>query len=184
MNSAQRWLLFGWVALAAVVAAAPTPAAKKSDPWEHVRFFLGRWEGDSQGEPGTGKSTREYAFTLGGRFIEVRNESVYPAQEKNPKGERHEDRGMISYDRAQKKLVYRQFHLEGFVNHYVLDSISEDGKTIVFVAATIENIPAGFRARETWTRVGDDEFTETFELAEPGKEFGKYSEAHFRRVKP
>ena len=88
----------------------------------------------------------------------------------------------MSYDRAAKKLVLRMFTVEGFVNHYVLDSVSADGSTVVFTTVAIENIPAGFRARETYTKVGDDEFNELFEIAEPGKEFGKYSGAHFRRV--
>lgn len=76
------------------------------------------------------------------------------------------------------------FTVEGFVNHYVLDSVSPDGRTVVFVSAALENIPSGFRARETYTKVSDDEFTELFEIAEPGKEFEKYSGAHFIRVKP
>ena len=53
----------------------------------------------------------------------------------------------MSYDKAAKKLVLRQFHVEGFVNHYVLESVSEDGRTIVFVTAAIENIAPGFRGR-------------------------------------
>jgi hypothetical protein len=176
-------LLCGGLALpcGAQAPASPTPA-KKADPWQHVRVLLGSWEGESRGQPGTGRSERAFALTLQDRFVRVDNKSTYAPQEKNPKGEVHEDRGMMSYDRALKKLVFRQFHIEGFVNHYVLDSISADGRTLVWVTAAIENIPAGWRGRETWTRVSDDEFTEVFELAEPGKEFARYSEARFRRV--
>lgn len=177
-------LLLGLLTLTAATAVGQEAPVKRPDPWAPVRFLLGRWAGESQGQPGAGKSEREYAFTLNNRFIEVRNQSVYPPQEKNPKGEHHEDRGMMSYDRAAKKLVLRQFHTEGFVNHYVLDTVSADGRTVVFVAHTIENLPAGFRARESYTQTGADTFTEVFEVAEPGKEFEKYSEAHFTRVKP
>jgi Domain of unknown function (DUF6597) len=35
---------------------------------------------------------------------------THPPQEKNPKGEAHEDVGFISYDEAAQKLVLRQFH--------------------------------------------------------------------------
>ena len=38
--------------------------------------------------------------------------------------------------------MLRQFHIEGFVNQYKLESISADGKTIVFISEAIENIPA------------------------------------------
>lgn len=161
--------------------ATPFGPAKKADPWQPVRPLLGSWEGDVQGEPGSGKSERVYRLTLNDRFIQVDGRSTYPPQEKNPKGEVHEDVGFISYDKAARKLVLRQFHIEGFVNQYVLESISEDGRTIVFLTAAIENIPAGWRGRETWRIVSDDEFVETFALAEPGKEFATYSETRFRR---
>jgi hypothetical protein len=60
---------------------------------------------------------------------------------------------------------------------------NKDSKIIVFTSESIENIPAGFRARETYKILGPAEFTEVFEIAEPGKEFELYSEAHFRREK-
>jgi hypothetical protein len=181
--AARTLLLLATLLTSAVFGAdAPAPAAKP-DPWKPLRVLIGKWEGDVQGEPGTGKATREYAFTLNNRFIHITNQSIYPPQEKNKKGEVHDDIGYISYDKAAKKLVMRQFHVEGFVNHYVLDSISEDGRTIVFVTAAIENIPPGFRGRETYRIISDDEFIEKFAMAEPGKDFSTYSETHFRREK-
>lgn len=161
--------------------AAEAAKAAKPDVWAPFRVFIGEWEGESRGDPGVGVSTRTYAFALGNRFIRVSNTSVYPPQEKNPKGETHEDAGFVSFDRGAKKFVFRQFHTEGFVNHYVQESVSEDGRTLVFVTTAIENIPPGWRGRETYRVLGDDEFTETFELAEPGKDFAVYSEARFKR---
>lgn len=90
---------------------------------------------------------------------------------------------MMSFDKARKSFVFRQFHIEGFVNQYVMTSSSADGKTIVFTSESIENIPAEFRARETYKILGPDEFTEVFEIAEPGKDFEVYSEGHFKRKK-
>jgi D-arabinose 1-dehydrogenase-like Zn-dependent alcohol dehydrogenase len=66
---------------------------------------------------------------------------------------------------------------------HAMTSSSADGKTIVFTSESIENIPAGYRARETYKILGPDEFTETFEIAEPGKDFEIYSEGHFKRKK-
>jgi hypothetical protein len=54
---------------------------------------------------------------------------------------------------------------------------------IVFVSAAIENIPAGWRARETYRFTGPDEFSGTFEVAAPGKDFEVYSEARLTRQK-
>ena len=78
--------------------------------------------------------------------------------------------------------MFRQFHTEGFVNTYVQQPTGDD-KTIVFVSEAIENIPPGYRARETYTILNRDEFTERFEIAEPGKEFELYSEARLMRVR-
>lgn len=86
----------------------------------------------------------------------------------------HEDIGYISVDRTRKRLVLRQFHVEGFVNQYVENPSSSSG-TISFASETIENIPAGYRARETNTMLGADEFEEVFEIAEPDKAFDVYS---------
>jgi hypothetical protein len=162
-------------------STAPSATPKKADPWQPVRTLVGKWEGEASGQPGSGKSEREYRFTLKDRYIQITSKTTYPPQEKNPKGEVHEDVGFFSHDKIAQKLVLRQFHIEGFVNHYVLESISEDGRTLVFVTAAIENIPIGWRGRETYRIVSDDEFIETFALAEPGKEFATYSETRFRR---
>jgi hypothetical protein len=144
--------------------------------------FLGRWRGTSEGRPGQGAVEREYTRILNSRFVRLENLSVYPPQERNPKGERHEDLGIFSVDRSRKRIVFRQFHVEGFVNQYVHDPQSADG-TLVFVTETIENIPDGWRARETYRLLGADEFEEVFELSEPGKPFEVYTRTRLKRIR-
>jgi hypothetical protein len=156
-------------------------AASKADPFAPLHFFVGAWRGDQSGEPGHGISERTYAFVLNGRFLQVNNTSTYPAQEKNKAGEVHHDMGMIGYDKARRKFVFRQFHTEGFVNTYIQED-GGDPKKLVFVSESIENIPPGWRARETYLLLNDNEFIERFELAEPGKDFTLYSEAHLKRI--
>ena len=153
-----------------------------ADTFDRVGFLVGRWHGTTEGQPGKGTVQREYSRVLNGRFIRVRNRSEYEPQPKNPKGEIHEDEGFISFDRSRKALVFRQFHTEGFVNQYIESSESVPAK-IVFTSEAIENIPAGWRARETYQAFGADEFEEVFELAEAGKPFEMYSRTRFRRVK-
>ncbi len=156
---------------------------KKASRWDPIKFLVGEWEGTSHGQAGQGKVTRDYAFVLEGRFLQARNKSVYPPQEKNPKGEVHQDWGLFSYDRGRQRLVLRQFHVEGFVNQYVQDT-SPDARSTVFVSEAIENIPKGWRARETYILMNENEFIERFELAEPGKDFDLYSESRlFRKTK-
>ena len=89
---------------------------------------------------------------------------------------------VISYDRARQRYIFRQFHTEGFVNTYMQEPTT-DAKKLVFVSEAIENIPAGYRARETYAILNDDEFTERFEIAEPGKDFELYSQARLKRIR-
>jgi hypothetical protein len=146
-----------------------------------IKPFIGKWQGASEGQPGNGTLTREYRLVLGDRFIEETNRSIYPPQDKNAKGEVHEHRSFFSFDRTKKTVIFRQFHTEGFVNQYALEPSSKPG-VLVFVSEAIENIPAGFRARETYTLIGADEIEEVFEIAEPGKDFVLYSKARLKRV--
>jgi hypothetical protein len=167
-----------------IVAALITPSVgaaqsvNASDVWAPLRFLIGTWEGTSSGQPGNGTVLRECRFVLRERFIECRNTSTYPVQEKNPKGEVHEDIAYLSYDRNSKSFKMRMFHVEGFVTEYV--AIPSGSPEIVFNSGTLENIPAGWRARETW-RITGDSFVEVFELAAPEKGFTQYSETRLTR---
>jgi hypothetical protein len=181
MHNVATYVLCLTLLAAPTAAVAPQPALAEPDRFQALHFFLGTWEGEGKGQPGKSQVSREYALVLDGRFIEVRNRSFYPPQEGNP-GEDHRDIGFISFDSARGRHVLRQFHVEGFVNQYVHESTSEDGNTLTFVTEAIENVPAGFRARETYILLGPDELLERFELAEPGKDFELYSETRLRRV--
>lgn len=174
-----RLLVVAW---ALAIGVAEAQSTLPPDPFASVAFLIGRWEGTSEGQPGKGTLRREYERALNGRFLRVRNRSEYPAQEKNPKGEIHEDEGYVSFDRSRKKLVLRQFHVEGFVNQYVEDEGSTATR-VSFTTEAIENIPPGWRARETYVVHGPDAVEEIFELAEAGKPFEVYSRAQLRRVK-
>jgi hypothetical protein len=167
--------------LAVAVLIGPGLASGQS-PLQPLDFLIGRWEGTSDGRPGEGTVEREYTRVLNSRFVQLRNRNVYPAQPRNPKGEVHEDWGIFSFDNARKRIVLRQFHVEGFVNQYVAEGESKPG-TLVFVSEAIENIPAGWRARETYIVHGPDEFEEIFEMAGPGKPFERYSGARLKRVR-
>ena len=143
--------------LGPALLSATWQAAAPRDALAPVAPLVGRWSGTTEGQPGKGTVEREYERILGARFIQARNRSTYPPQEKNPKGEVHEDLGIFSFDSARKRIVLRQFH--------------------------IENIPAGWRARETLVFSGPDQVEEIFELAEPGKDFEVYSRNRLTRVR-
>jgi THAP4-like, heme-binding beta-barrel domain len=157
-------------------------SSKPDSVWLPMIAFLGKWEGTGNGVPGIGKYERSYRFILDQKYIRIRNSSVYPPTDKNPKGEVHQDIGYISYDKSRRTFVLRQLHIEGFVNQYLLDSLSADGKTMVFESEAIENIPRGWRARESYQFSSEHEFTEVFELAAPGKPFEVYTRATLKKL--
>lgn len=157
--------------------------SKKDSIWLPMKTFLGEWEGEGEGESGKGKYKRTYELVLNSNYIEVKNESSYPPSKNFPIGEVHQDQGFISYDKGQKKFKLRQFHIEGFVNKYTMESISSDKKHIIFISEEIENIPNGYRARETYHFKNENEFEEIFEIAEPNKDFEVYSKAILKKVK-
>jgi hypothetical protein len=150
--------------------------------WMPFKPFIGTWTGTGEGVDGKGTYERTYQFVLNKKYIEVKNKTIYPVSKEQPKGYVHEDVGYISNDKTRKTFVFRQFHGEGFVNQYILDSLSADKKTLVFLSEAIENIPEGWRARETYI-LQDKQLTEIFNLAEPNKGFEPYTKATLKRKK-
>ena len=116
----------GLLAIAWVLIPSHLPASEQqpqpADPLKAVAWLIGEWSGTSEGQPGRGTVERQYERALGGRFIRAKNRVVFPATEKAPKGDVHEDQGWFSFDRSRKRVVLRQFHGEGFVNQYQPDT--------------------------------------------------------------
>jgi hypothetical protein len=158
-------------------------AVAQSDRWSPVRVFEGKWEGSITGKPGKQFSSREYQFVLHDTFLSQRDHSVYEAKSPDAAPKVRDDFGYFSYDTFLKKIVWRQFHSEGFVNEYSLDSVGADGKSLEFVTVRIENLAPGWRARKSYHVLSSDEIEETFSLAPPGKDFDVYTVTHLRRVK-
>ena len=170
-------------ALTVLTSLAARQPEKPQDVWLPFKFFVGTWEGRGEGQPGVSRGRQEWGLVLGGKYLQVKNESRFDLQEKNPKGEVHEDWGFISYDRMRKLYVFRQFHVEGFVNQYVCTGPSADGKTFVFDSEAIENVPSGFKARLTYRILDENGFEQTFDLAPPGQEMACYSKGTMKRTK-
>ena len=165
-----------------IAVALAIGAFGQSDPWAPLRVFEGKWEGPTSGKPGKGSTSREFRFEMNGRFLSQRDHSEYQPADPAAKPFVHEDFGFFSYDRDLKKVVWRQFHSEGLVNEYTLESVSADGKSLEFVTTHIENLP-GFRAKKLYRVLSADEIEETFLLAMPGADFAVYTLAHLKRVK-
>jgi hypothetical protein len=172
----MRFMLVVILALPALVMAQ---TGEEADVWAPLRPLVGEWEGSGAG--GGSQVEARYNFVLGEKFLEARHRAVFAPDEKNPQGEVHEDWGLISYDHNRKKFVFRQFHVEGFVNRYVLDSLSTDGRTLIFLSEDVENGPPGTRAKLHLTFEDEDHLTSAFHIAWPGKDFECYTENYLTR---
>jgi hypothetical protein len=173
-----------FVLVVALASSDVPPQQSKTtpDPLRDVRFLVGQWRGTSEGQAGKGVVRRSYEPVLHERFLHERNTSEYAPQAANPKGEVHEHWSMLGYDKIRQTVVFRQFHVEGFVITYRLTPRQEASKVLVFESEQIENLRGEWKARETYEQISDSEFTETFELASPGKPFETYGKARLRRV--
>jgi len=156
---------------------------KKQDVWQPVQFLVGTWEGQGEGKSGISKVWKDWHFVLNGKFLHMKTKAVFEPQEKNPKGETHEDLGYFSFDAERKKIMFRQFHVEGFFIHYVLEDISSDGKALTFVSEQIENGPSGLLAKLKFKVLEAGTVEERFELAFPGREYDCYNTNIIRRKK-
>jgi hypothetical protein len=157
----RRAMLGAGLALPLTMTTARAALAQEAEPALSERLapmarFLGTWRGEGDGQPGRSTVERTYSSVLGGRFIFVGNRSTYAPQEGNPNGEDHEDQGFYSFDRARNRAVLRQFLVEGFFAQYVAGSEVFDGAEVTFLSEAVENIPNGFRARETYRFSGLD----------------------------
>jgi hypothetical protein len=84
---------------------------------------------------------------LNEQFIQITDRAVYEPQEKNPQGEINKEIAFIIYDQNQQKHVLQEFHVEGYVNQYVLEDLEIESKKFVFTTEAIENMPPGWQAR-------------------------------------
>lgn len=162
--------------LLALIGFAFAQEKTPEDVWKPFRYFEGSWTGEETGKAGIGKGERTIEFIMDSKYLFYQNSSRFEPQEKNPKGEIHQDWAFISFDHNREKYILREFHSEGFVNQYILDSFSSDEKKYTFVSENVENAPADLKARITLTILNKYKFKEIFELAFSGDEYSIWLE--------
>jgi len=144
----------------------------QSNPLERLNSIMGEWNGTGSGFGNTkSKIESSCQLVMGGKYLELKNESRFEPTEKNPEGEYHIDKGFISYDKGRKVIVFRQFNNEGYINQYVLnDSLSNDS-LFVFDTELIENFVPGGKARWTIKIISEKQIETIFEVSFPNKAY-------------
>ncbi len=147
-------------------------AAAQDNPFKQLDFLIGHWQGTGSGFGNETSVIRsEFNRIMNNTFIEVKNDSKFKPTDNNPEGEHHTDWGMLSFDKSRKKIIFRQFNNEGFVNQYILvDSLSND-TTLVFLTESIENFMPGGKARWIINRKSENTIETLFDVSFPGKEY-------------
>jgi hypothetical protein len=157
------------------------PMTLTSAPWDIVEPLIGTWVGAGEGQAGKSQVERRIERALDGKFLHLRTRVVFAGNKQQPKGEVHEDWGMLSYDNVRETFVLREFYTEGFVNTFTLDMDRALDGEYIFTSESSENAPPGTRARTTITLVEDNVVEETLELAWPGKELSVCASHRLRR---
>ena len=145
--------------------------------FDRLEFLYGKWIGTGSGFGNeTSRIESEFKSIMNGKYVEVWNDSKFKPTEKNPDGENHIDKGIISFDKDREVIVYRQFNNEGYVNQYILnDSLSGD-TVLVFETEIIENFVTGGKAKWTIKKLADDQIETIFEVSFPNKEYTCYGQ--------
>jgi hypothetical protein len=151
----------------------------QENKWTQFEFIIGDWSGTGEGfSSGKSSINTSFEYLMNNQYIKVTNKSVFGPSENNPKGSTHEDWGIISYDKNRKKYIFRQFHIEGFVNQYVLSDSLSDDSTLIFNSETIENFVNGGTARFTIIKHKQNHIETVFDVAFPEGEYTCFGRNH------
>ena len=149
------------IVLAVILNLTARGEEQDTNPWEHIEFLIRTWTEKTE------KSTVKHAYewVLGGQFIKSTTDAHF--HPKDGKESTHQDVGYFSFDKGRGKVVFRQFHSEGFINTYVFDERRTTDSSIVLATEHTENA-GGMRAELTISKKSEKEYEMILYL--PGKE--------------
>lgn len=154
-----------------------------SAAYSALEQFSGRWRGSGEGKWGTSSTVKVFSPVLDGKAMCRGGSSVYPVQERNPRGEVHKAHSLMALVEDGDKLALTEYDNEGYIAHYVLNlSSSRENESWVFELVSSENLPPDFRARLTLHSPRDDQFMEIFELDFNGDGYVTYLTNQLSRV--
>ena len=149
---------------------------------QKFEFLIGNWQGVETGVAGEGIGFRSYTYELANNYLFVNNQSTFPKSAKKTMGEVHRDVGIFSYNQTTSKIIFRQFHIEGFTNIYELDTAASTDSSFVFITREIENNPGNWKAKLRLERLNENQFKEYFYIATEGENYSLFLSNQWTRV--
>jgi hypothetical protein len=151
----------------------PTPPDFSTLGW-----LRGQWTGktDSNGLPGDAKLT--VSPDLENHFLVFRGEVSLAATPSVPAA-KESWMGILSTGPDATQFILRVFSSTGFITRYRL---IVEGAEVRLNPEGGDSPPPGWLFRRIWARTGTDEFSETVQVAPPGKAFFDYYTTKFARV--
>ena len=153
--------------------------------YSELEQFNGFWRGVGDGKWGVSNAEKYFTTILDGNVICRGGNSIYPIQDRNPKGEQHKSYSLIALIKGGKELMLTEYDNEGFIARYTMNlSTSEENKNWIFEYVSGENFPSNFRARLTIEVPQNNSYIETLELDFNfnGKGYDKYITNRLTRV--
>lgn len=164
--SRQSTILVIAMMLLATASACAQEAPKEPGPLAAVQILEGVWQGKGEGFGQTSSVTHKWERVLGGKFLRLTTRSV--AEGANGAAAVHEDVGYVSWSNSERKLRFRQFLSEGFVNTFRLEQAESPARGFNFEPESTEGA-GNMVARMTLRFDGSGGYEMILELGAKGK---------------
>ena len=151
----------------------PTPPDFSTLDW-----LQGQWTGKTLSNGAPGEAHLSVSPDLEKHFLVLRGDVSLPATPTVP-ALKESWMGILSPSPDGVGFILRVFASTGFMTRYRL---TVDGAELHLNPEGGEAPPPGWLFRRIWVRTGPDEFSETVQVAPPGKAFFDYFTAKFARV--
>ncbi len=153
--------------------------AQERNPLEKLTPLVGTWQGESSGFGLTSDASAVWEFKFNGTYLQSQTRTV-------PQGESqadpHRDLGVMSYDKDNRTLVFRDFLSEGFVNTFHVTLMEAEFLKLKFNHHESES-SGGMRVQMMLEFKSPDEYEIVLDLAPPNGDFKPCQTIKMKRVK-
>ncbi|RLE19940.1 MAG: hypothetical protein DRJ08_07660 [Acidobacteria bacterium] len=173
--------IFFLAMLVTLLAAIPI-LAKPAPGLAPLAPLSGKWVGRGQGISGPSVVKQNFSFVLSGFHLANRSTARYKPKKGETVGRFSKTIGIFSFDKIQKKIIYREFRSDGTFQYFQLITLTKDKKTFVFQSVNRTNQEQKILTRLVFHLIDRDHLQEAINRATDGKTFKKVESFQLRRV--